>query len=311
MYAALCSNRSFHTIHTFLSRSVSSLRSSITVSNVTHKYEVSLLQKLFSSVPKREHALQDIDLSFVGGTRSDGGDNVCLLIGRSASGKSTLLRCLAGIEHPSTGHVVINGEKADDSSVGLQKGVPFWFKMNSNKHRPGMKPFVKPIIIESRPDFDDSKRVTDRVLDMGRMSLEKYGDGKQTPSVLEEQEASLVKLTENFLSLLSLSGSKRPSELSPSEQFSFGLACGCVMSLSPLIYEQKAIEEMHSPILLLDEVFDSEHPSVVKNCGEGLTNLVSTGAVVVSSTHRPGHFAGLSSRTVTLSGGKVLSDVKL
>ncbi|EJK45369.1 hypothetical protein THAOC_36018 [Thalassiosira oceanica] len=293
-------------------QTVSSLQSSITVNNITHKYEISLFDKLFSSVPKRENALQDIDLSFVGRTRSDGGDSVCLLVGRSASGKSTLLRCLAGIERPSTqGHVVINGEKVDDSSVGRQEGVPFWAKMNSNKYRPGTKPFVKPIILESRPDFDDCKCVTDRVLDMGRMSLEKYSAGKQTPSLLEEREASLIKLTEDYLSLLSLSGSKRPSELSPSEQYSLTLACGCIMSLSPLIYEQKAVEEMHSPILLLDELFDSEHPSVVANCGKGLVNLVSAGAVVVSATHRPGHFAGISSRTVTLSGGKVLSDVKL
>lgn len=220
------------------------------------------------------------------------------------------MRILAGIEHPSTqGHVVVNGEKVDASCGGLQKGFPFWIKTNSKRCRL-VKPFVKPVIIEGRPDFDDWKRVTDRVLDMGRMSLEKYSDGKQAPS-LEEQEASLRKLTEDFLSLLSLSGSKRPSELSPSEQYSFALACGCVMSLSPLVYEQKAIDEMHSPILLLDELFDSEHPSVVANCGEGLMNLVNAGAVVISATHRPGHFAGLSSRTVTLSGGKVLSDVNI
>ena len=64
--------------------------------NLNHSYPVTLLSKLFSSVPKREYAVQDISLQF--GTSysncSNGNvsDGVTVLIGRSGSGKSSLLR---------------------------------------------------------------------------------------------------------------------------------------------------------------------------------------------------------------------------
>ena len=66
---------------------------------------------------------------------------------------------------------------------------------------------------------------------------------------------------------------------------------------------------MFYPILLLDELFDFEHPDVPKACGSGLENLVALGGVVVIATHKPHHWAGVSRRRiVTLSSGRVLTD---
>eukprot|EP00985_Skeletonema_marinoi_P029154 scaffold26938_cov88-Skeletonema_marinoi.AAC.1 len=65
------------------------------------------------------------------------------------------------------------------------------------------------------------------------------------------------------------------------------------------------------PILLLDELFDTEVTSTVEKCNKGISNLVECGAVVISATHRPNYFKGMSTRIVTLSGGKVLTDVTI
>ena len=68
---------------------------------------------------------------------------------------------------------------------------------------------------------------------------------------------------------------------------------------------------LHYPILLFDELFDTEHPSTVENCSRGILNLIDAGSVVISATHRPGYFHSMSSRTVTFSGGKVLTDERV
>ena len=60
--------------------------------------------------------LQDIDL-FV-----SSGEFVCFL-GQSGCGKSTLLRLLAGLERPSGGEILLNGQKI--TGAGLDRGVVF------------------------------------------------------------------------------------------------------------------------------------------------------------------------------------------
>ena len=41
------------------------------------------------------------------------------LFGRSGTGKTTLLRCIAGLEQPGAGHLVVNGETWCDSGTGV------------------------------------------------------------------------------------------------------------------------------------------------------------------------------------------------
>jgi ABC-type polysaccharide/polyol phosphate transport system ATPase subunit len=87
------------------------------------------------------------------------------------------------------------------------------------------------------------------------------------------------------------------------------MACGCMKSVAPAIKKNDNDDTgIPYPILLLDELFDTEVPSTVEKCNKGITNLIKCGAVVISATHRPNYFTGMSSRVVTLSGGKVLTD---
>ncbi len=62
---------------------------------------------------------------------------------------------------------------------------------------------------------------------------------------------------------------------------------------------------------MLDELFDAKHPIIMENCGAGIQNLVRAGGVVISVTHRPGHFSSMASRTITQSGGRVLMDERM
>ena len=70
----------------------------------------------FSYSGSNEVILNDIDMN----VRS--GDFVCLL-GQSGCGKSTLLRLLAGLEKPSGGSVLVDGEPG--RGAGLQRGMVF------------------------------------------------------------------------------------------------------------------------------------------------------------------------------------------
>ncbi|KAL7439661.1 hypothetical protein ACHAXM_007545 [Skeletonema potamos] len=259
------------------------------IENVAQQYPLTLMNKLFSSVPKREYALKDINLIF--GKDDDG---VILLVGRSASGKSTMLRLMAGIELPTQGCVSIDGRTTaqlllNGKNKGVKSGMPTWIKVGK------ISECVQPVILDGKPDFDDSLPVMERVIKMG----------------LDEDMAQSEVLARDFVTLLGLDGqsSLLPSELSPSEQYLFSMACGCMKSVAPAIKKNDNDDTgIPYPILLLDELFDTEVPSTVEKCNKGITNLIKCGAVVISATHRPNYFTGMSSRVVTLSGGKVLTD---
>ena len=252
-------------------------------------------------MPKREYALKDINLKF--GQKDDG---VILLIGRSASGKSTILRLIAGLELPTSGCVSING-RTTSKLTNVAPRMPSWIKIGQ------LEDVVRPhpVIITGKPDFDDSLQVIERIIGMGRDALHKHGKGNKMQS---KNSAQLEVLASDFVNLLGLDerSSLLPSELSPSEQYMFSIACGCIVSVAPAISGGQEDDNndggISYPIILLDELFDTEVASTVERCNKGMTNLINCGAVIISATHRPHYFRGMSSRVVTLSGGKVLSD---
>ncbi len=255
------------------------------------------MQKLFSSVPKREYAIQDINLTF---GQKDKDDGVVLLVGRSASGKSTLLRLIAGMELPTQGCVSISGHKItqllrDEEAKEVASRIPPWLKVRKVPQTSEMSQPAIPVILDGKPDFDDSLTVLERIM-------------KMRPDDNMDQSELLAN---DFVNLLGLDGqcSLLPSQLSPSEQYLFSIACACMVSVAPANNDHNDDEKgMSYPILLFDELFDTEVPSTVEKCSKGITNLIDCGAMVISATHRPNFFKGMSKRVVTLSGGKVLTD---
>ena len=72
--------------------------------------EVKNINKSFKS-KKTDHlsVLEDINLTI------NDGELVCLL-GPSGCGKTTLLRLIAGLDHPTSGEIIANGEKVTEPS---------------------------------------------------------------------------------------------------------------------------------------------------------------------------------------------------
>ena len=277
------------------------------------KDPVTLMNKLFSSVPKREFAIQDVNLSF-GVTSallsketsafSEDDEGVILLVGRSASGKSTLLRLMAGMEYPTSGYIYINGHKVDDTMqmpMSVEQGTT-------------------PVILAEKPDLDDTRSVIEWIQYFGLDNIDQCNRAWKVDNESKEEETKEViqSLAEDFASILTLSKeqcSSPPSELTPSGQYLFGIAAACITSVAPSIVIQQNTEatplnNIHYPIILLDELFDTEHSSTVEKCNEGILNLIREGGVVISATHKPTYFTDMASRTVTLSGGRVLTDIR-
>jgi energy-coupling factor transporter ATP-binding protein EcfA2 len=310
-------------------------------------------------VPKREYALRDVNLSFghmaepsssmssygdstpsspswIDTTNAVNDDGVVLLVGRSASGKSTLLRLLAGTERPiKGGRIVVGG-------VGQchrgPEGTPEGTAMEG-----GIAP--RPIVLDRKPDFDDALTVAERIVNAGIDAVrdcgvdggrkrrfldggtDEGGGGESRPSrwgahdramAGDESTTSLLRtLADDVSSLLTLTTEQLrsfPSELRPSSRYLFGIACACMTSMAPCVAHDPDVARRDGvgyPIILMDELFDAEHPSIVENCGTGILNLIRAGGVVISATHRPGHFRCITSRTITLSGGKVLMDERV
>ena len=260
--------------------------SRVGLEDVTLSYPETLMGKLFSSVPKRKNAVDQITISF-GPDRSRGtnavngllnnGDNIpTVLVGRSASGKSTLIRLISGEETPTSGTVAIDS-------------------------------IVKPIIIDRKPTLDDSKSVLGGIV--------------AAPKDQQRNNKSVEQVALYFATMLGLTLDQlqsKPSNLSPSGQFLFGLACGCLCSVMPALSatanSQTAPDiterSLPGPILLLDELFDFEHPDVAAKCCPGIDSLIQkTGAVVIIATHKPHHWEPLGMRrTVALSSGRVLAE---
>lgn len=283
----------FHnTVVSLAPNNIRFIPTTIQCEHVTQSYPITLLSKLFSSVPKRQYALQNIRLNFgeleLGKVEDEHNftpKRFCLLVGRSASGKSSLLRILSGDEAPVSGNVFLNG-------------IPLYFR---NKDHDESIRLPKPVIIDSKPDcFDDQCTVVQRIENaLTRNNKELDGEIKRCLAV---KIAQVLNLSDSQLCGF-------PSSLSPSGQYLFGLACASAASCQINLSDDKnEIIHVSSPVLLLDELLDSETSMVAAKVGEGLQNLARMGAVILCATHRPQYLVTYADRVITLSSGKVLME---
>jgi hypothetical protein len=226
---------------------------------------------------------------------------------------------LAAIESPTEGKVLINGNEIQVESGGKRMNVPYWMKVGSCKIS-SPHAVAQPVILESKPDFDNSQTVIQRILQMGTEATDYYA---APVSGDVRRKALIQKLAVGFAQLLTITEEQqscRPTDLSPSNQFLFGIACGCMVSIAPALaavmdndVDGSTTDQGVSipyPIILFDELFDREASSTVGKCKSGILNLIQHGGVVISVTHRPMYFTEMSTRCITLSGGKVLTDRK-
>ena len=311
----LCNSLSLSST-TSISPTIQFIRSSIHTKDLTQSYPETLLNKLFSSVPRREKAIDNISLSF-GHFDSFNQDNVekdllvntetcgsglSLLVGRSASGKSTLLRILACMEEPISGHISLNG-----------------YSYRTDKIKSGIKEeaiLPKPIIIDSKPDCFDSKSsiyqcILNSIPDIS-IDIPTQQQQVNKEKIVNSLKNSVISEYSQILGFtVDQLHSYTPSDLTPSQQYLFGLTCSSIESsfggpATNIKLNQDNVVEIPRPILLLDELLDRETSGVANKVGNGLFNLTKEGGIVIAATHRPQFLTGVAERVVTLSSGKVL-----
>ena len=271
---------------------------------LSQSYPETLLSKLFSTEPKRKYAVERVTLKV--DHQSDSSAGITLLVGTSGSGKSVLLRLLAGQEIPNNGVLNIN-----DVEVYRQE---YEFSKNKilNVSDEFKKPTVRPVVMDryyqqSACHTSQSNTVEEYLLQLRKESLAQSND---------EMEQANIFLAQKFMSLLGISPAdarNKPYNLSVSSQFLFRIACACMESVLPSLelcnsHGSNDGYIIYSPILLLDELLDFECTSVSQRVSGGLQTLCSAGAVIVVATHKPHHFtnSNIVGQTITLVGGKVL-----
>jgi putative ABC transport system ATP-binding protein len=72
-------------------------------------YELKNISKIYKSASGLNHAIDDISLTLNSG-------EIIVILGPSGSGKSTLLNLLSGIDSPSKGKIIFEGERLDKKS---------------------------------------------------------------------------------------------------------------------------------------------------------------------------------------------------
>ena len=189
---------SSHWVHGLISSfpDVDLVPSIIVATEITKHYPTTLVSKLFSSVPKRHNAIDHVTLKICGG----GGENndqkgATLLLGNSSSGKSTLLRLLAGIEPVSSGSITITVQTNDEKNLGPLS--------------------CKPIIVDRKPDCFDRKRT---VLERIQLSYSHAGSSHNNgfERILVENLAQQFAFT---LGLTTTQIHTTPNQLSPSGKY--------------------------------------------------------------------------------------------
>lgn len=106
--------------------------------------------------------------------------DIVAIIGASGSGKSTMIRCLAGLEDIQSGKIFIKGQEVKDrNSVVKTIGMVFQ-NFNLFPHYTVEENIIKPLQTVKRMSFSDAKKKTDELLAKVRL-LE---TAKQYPSTM-------------------------------------------------------------------------------------------------------------------------------
>lgn len=142
--------------------------------------------------------MKDVKKSFGGNMVLNGinlevekGDIVAI-IGSSGSGKSTMVRCLAGLEEIQSGKIFLKGEEITDrNSVVNSIGMVFQ-NFNLFPHYTVEENIIKPLRIVKRMDAKEAKKKAEKLLDKVRLS-EAAGQYPSTMSGGQKQRLAIAR----------------------------------------------------------------------------------------------------------------------
>lgn len=254
--------------------------SQVTLDQVSLQYPETLARRLFSSVPRRDFAVRNVSLTLE--------QEIVFLQGASSSGKSALMKLIAGLETPTHGSVDIRGS-----------ATPIW--------------------LADKPVQDHSHSVQQLLEKEARQFITL----KSTPQD-PRRDAWIPIIISTFTRLMHLdpdspSFQQTPAApLSPSENYKIRLAVACLQSSLPGLRWNKVNDTptLPAPLLLLDEWLDTETRDTSSKVERALLELVqTTGAVILCATHKPNLWtklvvgAGSSECTtqITMCRGEILT----
>jgi len=220
-----------------------------------------------------------------------------VLLGSSGSGKSTLLRCIAsGGTGASAGKISING-------AGLS--LP-----------PSSVPVPRPVLVEEKgPSRGPESTVLGRIAGAALSEL-----AATRPDVRRDGAATeaCTELALRYGSLCGLAGADwdaSPEDATRSTMHLANLAAAAVRSVAAATCPQTpggsggGAPDVR-PVILLDEVYDTEVPSVTAVVAAGIARICADGGIVIVATHCPNPFLDTRTarRIIRMSRGTILSD---
>jgi len=236
---------------------------SIGLSGVSVEYQVSFVQRLFSSVPRRKFALNSIDLKL-------NQPQIMLLTGDSSAGKSTLLNVVAGLERPTHGCL---------EAIAGKEDTPIGRAMDLSPHA---------LLLDAArdiPKYDYYSASTTTASDLVAKMLTK----ERRPTSSSETLKTWESLAEKLISIFVPNGENGAVvSSSQSQMYRTRLLEAAFESMVTNSACQNTTTYVPCPLILLDEWLDRETATVIQAVQTSLEELaVETGAIVLVVTHKP------------------------
>ena len=275
--------------------------SRVALHHVTHSYPDTLWRRLLSSVPRRSHALSDVQLEFSAA-------EFCLLTGPSSSGKSTIFRLVQGpdISNEAGSVEIVSGGSPKRFSI-TSDGVsvedsPVEFEKNSVKSSACL---AMPLLLDEKPVVDPNKSPRQHLL---HPVVQESSSEQALLNVLfhlfdatDWMDTKSSELSQSQLYIVKLMEASRESMTTNQHHEVKSTTSDDNSHRNVLVYP--------APILLLDEWLDKETSAVIQTVQATLQRVCqATGSVVVCATHVPDRFQRNACRHVQLQSGRVLSD---
>lgn len=247
--------------------------------------------------PKAFAALRDVSLDLYAG-------KTLALVGASGSGKSSLARCLAGLEHPAKGEILYEGRNiltlSSCERKAVRKHIHLIFQDSTSALNPLFKVgelIAEPLAIQSTSqNFDERRRLVRQVLERVKLPAACLSKSPAELSGGERQRVAIARalmlhpkvlLLDEALSSLDLSTRAQVANLLLDLQDEYSISYLYIthdLRMATIFADEVAVMNagrivQHGPpgiVLTVNEQHDNEPLSTRSSSGENLTVTATT-----------------------------------